>query len=102
MEEVEWALNPYFAKSQMHYSGFVAGMQVPLMIESGDEQEPSSVLLFDGVLAPTAMPSYEWEEKLKNFFQQHQIEAIPVLSANWWQSPKQEARRLAGRMLRRE
>jgi hypothetical protein len=27
---------------------------------------------------------------------------VPVLSANWWKSPKQEARRLTSRMLRRE
>ena len=102
MEEVELALRPYFEKSQMHFSGFAAGVRVPLLVQGKDENEPSSVLLFDGVLSKTAMPSYEWEEKLKHYFNRHKMEYVPALSANWWKSPKQEARRLASRMLRRE
>ncbi|MEI6409074.1 MAG: hypothetical protein WCR52_06815, partial [Bacteroidota bacterium] len=102
MEEVGYLLQPYFEKSSMHWSGFAAGMRVPLFVESSDQSEPSSVLLFDGVFSGTTRPSYEWEEKLKNYFNRYNIEYVPVLSANWWKSPKQEARRLASRMLRRE
>lgn len=102
MEEVGYLLQPYFEKSSMHWSGFAAGMRVPLFVESSDQTEPSSVLLFDGVFSGTSGPSYEWEEKLKNYFNKFNIEYVPVLSANWWKSPKQEARRLASRMLRRE
>lgn len=102
MEEVEIALRTYFERSQMKYSGFAAGMRVPLYVERKSEAEPSSVLLFDGVLNQTATPSYEWEAYLKNHFNRYNIESVSVLSANWWKSPKQEARRLASRMLRRE
>jgi hypothetical protein len=39
---------------------------------------------------------------MKNYFRRNKIEAVPALSAQWWKSPKQEARRLAGRLLRGE
>lgn len=102
MEEVELALRPYFDSSQMRTNAMAAGMRVPMLLEGKTADEHSSVLLFDGVLAPTAVPSYEWEEKLRNYFQRNKIEYVPTLSAHWWKSPKQEARRLASRLLRKE
>jgi len=102
MEEVEIALRPYFESAQMRRNALAAGMRVPMFLEGKSGDENSSVLLFDGVLAPTAVPSYEWEEKLRNYFRRHNIEFVPTLSAHWWKSPKQEARRLASRLLRKE
>jgi len=102
MEEVEIALRSYFERGQMQFSGFAAGMRVPLYVDGKPKDEPSSILLFDGVLSKTAVPSYEWEAFLKNYFNRNNIEYVSVLSANWWKSPKQEARRLTSRMLRRE
>jgi hypothetical protein len=101
MEEVEMALRPYFEASQVRRNAQAAGVRVPLFLQAKNEKEQSSVLLFDGVLAKSGMPSYEWEEKMKNYFRRNQIEAVPVLSAQWWKSPKQEARRLASRLLKK-
>lgn len=101
MEEVEFALRPYFEASQMRRNAMAAGVRVPLFLQAKNEQEHSSVLFFDGVLAKSGMPSYEWEEKMKNYFRRNKIEAVPVLSAQWWKSPKQEARRLASRLLKK-
>ncbi|MCW5924294.1 MAG: PhoH family protein [Saprospiraceae bacterium] len=101
MEEVEMALRPYFESSQMRRNVQAAGMRVPLFLQAKNDKEQSSVLLFDGVLAPSAMPSYEWEEKIRNYFRRNKIEAVPVLSAQWWKSPRQEARRLASRLLKK-
>jgi hypothetical protein len=101
-EEVELALRPYFEQSQMKRSASAAGVRVPLFIQGKDETEQSSVLAFDGVLTPTPLPSYEWEEKMRVFFQKQGITYIPAFSADWWKGPKQEARKLASRLLRRE
>lgn len=101
MEEVEFALRPYFEPSQMRRNAMAAGVRVPSYLQAKSEKEHSSVLFFDGVLAQSAMPSYEWEEKMKNYFRRNKIEAVSVLSAQWWKSPKQEARRLAGRLLKK-
>lgn len=99
-EEVELALRPYFEQSQMRKSGLAAGVRTPLFIRGMKEGEPNSVLAFDGVLAKTPLPSYEWEEKLRNYFRKEGIAYVPTLSAHWWRSPKQEARKLASRLLR--
>lgn len=98
-EEVELALRPYFEQSQMKRSAMAAGVRVPLFIQGKGSEERSSVLAFDGVLAKTPQPSYEWEEKLGHYFRQQGIAYVPVLSAQWWRSPKQEARKLASRLL---
>jgi hypothetical protein len=101
-EEVELALRPYFEQSQMRKSALAAGVRVPLFIQGMNEGERSSVLAFDGVLAKTTLPSYEWEEKLSNYFRKEGIAYVPALSAYWWRSPKQEARKLASRLLKGE
>jgi hypothetical protein len=99
-EEVELALRPYFEQNQMKRSAMAVGVRVPLFIQGKGASEQSSVLAFDGVLAKTTLPSYEWEEKLGQYFKQQGISFVPVLSAQWWRSPKQEARKLASRLLR--
>jgi hypothetical protein len=101
-EEVELALRPYFEQNQMKRSSMAAGVRVPLFIEGKGSDEQSSVLAFDGVLAPTPLPSYEWEEKLGHYFRKQGIAYVPVLSAHWWKSPKQEARKLASRLLQQK
>jgi len=101
MDEVEIALRPYFDTLQMRRNTLAADMRVPLFLSGRADGEPSSVLLFDGVLAPSTLPSYEWEEKVRIYFNKKGIGAIPTYSAHWWRSPKQEARRLAGRLLRK-
>ncbi len=101
MEEVEMALRPYFEASQMRRNVQAAGVRVPLFIAAKNDKEQNSVLLFDGVLSKSVMPSYEWEEKMKNYFRRHNVEAVPTLSVQWWKSPKQEARRLASRLLKK-
>jgi hypothetical protein len=101
-EEVELALRPYFEQTQMRKSVLAAGVRVPLFIQGMTEGERSSVLAFDGVLAKTALPSYEWEDKLRHYFRKEGIVFVPALSAHWWRSPKQEARKLASRLLKGE
>lgn len=98
-EEVERALRPYFEQSQMKRSALAMGVRVPLFIQAKGGGEQSSVLAFDGVLAKTELPSYEWEAKLGDYFRQQGISFVPVLAAQWWRSPKQEARKLASKLL---
>lgn len=98
MEEVEIALQPYFEPGRIERNATVAGVTVPLVIHGSQP----NVLLFDGVLAKTALPSYEWEEKLRQYFDRNGIAHIQTLSVQWWKSPKQEARKLAGRVISSE
>jgi hypothetical protein len=97
MQEVEYALQPYFVTGQLRRNALTEGVVVPTLVHSDEHR---SLLLYDGVLAPSALPSYEWEEKVKRYFAKRQVESIPTLSVQWWKSPRQEARKLAARLLR--
>lgn len=100
MEEVEIALRPYFDALQMRRNALAAGMHVPLYLGSNESTAHGNVVLFDGVLSHTAQPSYEWEEKVRIYFHKQGIGVAPAYAAHWWRSPRQEARKLAGRLLR--
>lgn len=99
MQEVEYALQPYFEPGQLRRNVPVEGVVVPLLVQSGNHR---SLLLYDGVLAKTPLPSYEWEAKVKRYFNKLGVDTVPTLSVQWWKSPRQEARKLAARLLRRE
>jgi len=97
MQEVEYSLQPYFVSGQLRRNALVEGIVVPTVVQSGDHR---SLLLYDGVLSPSPLPSYEWEDKIKRFFAKQKVESVPTLSVQWWKSPRQEARKLAARLLR--
>lgn len=99
MQEVEYALQPYFEPGQLQRNVPVEGVVVPLVVQSGQHR---SLLLYDGVLANTPLPSYEWEARVKQYFSKLGVDTAPTLSVQWWKSPRQEARKLAARLLRRE
>jgi hypothetical protein len=96
MEEVCIALQPYYESGQLQRNVKVAGMMAPLTVETAHH----NVLLEDGVMTRSAIPSYEWERRIVRYFQQQQVEIAPVYAVQWWKSPRQEARRLAGKLLR--
>jgi AAA domain/PhoH-like protein len=102
MEEVEIALQPYFEPGRIVRNATVKGVTVPLLIHGTEESPRQNILLFDGVLAKSALPSYEWEEKLKQYCTKNQIEYVPTLSVQWWKAPKQEARKLAGKIISKD
>lgn len=99
MQEVEYALQPYFEPGQLQRNISAEGMVVPLLVQSGKHR---SLLLYDGVLANTPLPSYEWEARVKKYFNKLGVDTAPTLSVQWWKSPRQEARKLAAKLLRRE
>ncbi len=95
-QEVEIALQPYFMPGQLRRNAVVESVVVPTVADNGQRRR---LLLYDGVFAPTEMPSYEWEEQVKRYFARKGIESIPTFSAQWWKSPHQEARKLAAQLL---
>lgn len=99
-EEVELALRPYFETQQLRRNAVVGGVAVPLAVQN--DGDFASILLFDGVLTPSPVPSYEWEEKVQHYFAKKAIGYVPTYAVQWWRSPRQEARKLASRLLRQE
>jgi len=95
--EAETHLQPYFSPGQLRRNVEVEGMVVPTLADNGQTRR---LLLYDGVLVPTELPSYEWEERVRQHFARCGIEVVPTFSAQWWKSPRQEARKLAAQLLR--
>jgi hypothetical protein len=91
MEEVEQLLQPFFEQGSIQRNSKIAGVRVPYSIQT---PERNIVMMFDGVMSYTENPSHEWEEKIRHYFNKNNIQHLPVLSAQWWKSPKQEARRV--------
>jgi AAA domain len=102
MEEVEIALQPYFEPGRIVRNASVKGVTVPLLIHGTEESPRQNILLFDGVLSKSDLPSYEWEEKTKQYCDKNGIEYVPTLSVQWWKAPKQEARKLAGKIISKD
>lgn len=102
LDEVQTALLPYFDAGRIRQNTEIVGVGVPLLIRSNSGKQHDDVLLFDGLLARTGAPAFLFERKLKNYLSKFEIELIPTWSVNWWKNPKQEARRLAGKIIRRE
>jgi AAA domain len=92
MEEVELALQPFFPPGSIRRNVKVAGMNVPLVIQT---ETKTVIPMFDGVFVKSGQPSYEWEQSLKNYFGRQQVQFVPIMSAQWWKGPRQEAKRLA-------
>jgi hypothetical protein len=100
-EEIEIALQSFFERGHLHRNDLIGGVHVPLVIQP-DKQSGGKplVLLVDGVLTPSSLPSYEWEMKWRQYFQRNDIGFSSVYAAQWWKNPKQEVRKLAGLVLR--
>lgn len=93
MQEVEHLLLPFFEPGSVQRNVKLSNnMRVPFAIKTEGQV---LVPLFDGVLAHTDAPSHEWEEKIRHYFNKNDIKYLPILSAQWWKSPRQEARRIA-------
>jgi hypothetical protein len=83
MEEVEMALRPYSKPAR--YAATHRPRRTCAVLASQKRQEHSNVLFSTG--AGKIRNAYEWEENEK-LFPPNKIEAVPVLSAQWWK-PKQ-------------
>ncbi len=102
MEEVKLALQPYFDPGQIRENTDIVGVGVPLLVRSGSGNLTDDVLLFDGLIARTGAPAFMFERKLRNYLIKFNVDLHPTWSVNWWKNPKQEARRLAGKIIGRE
>jgi hypothetical protein len=100
-DEVEIALQSYFERGYLKRNALIGGVPVPLIIQPEHASNGNPiVLLIDGVLTPSALPSYEWEMKWRHYFQRNNTGFSSVYAAQWWKNPKQEVRRLTGQVLR--
>lgn len=97
-EEVALALQPYLGKDKVETQVQEAQFQLPLLIAGTQEK---LVLQPEGFFAKTPATDYLWENQQREHLRAHGFQFQPVWSVNWWKNARQEARKLAGAIIKR-
>lgn len=95
-------IRPYIAPDRIRRHFREAQFQFPLVVEPLDEKKPHLLICADGFWANTPSTDYCWELEQKQLYVQNGFLPVPVWSVNWWKQADQEARRLAGQLIRLE
>ncbi|HRF38887.1 MAG TPA: hypothetical protein PK198_08860, partial [Saprospiraceae bacterium] len=65
-----------------------------------DMRRPVAALRADGSFYDTPETDWLWEYEIRKHLKDKNIEYISVWSAAWWRDAKEEARKLAGAVLK--
>ncbi|MBK7476903.1 MAG: hypothetical protein IPI11_13170 [Haliscomenobacter sp.] len=95
-------IRPYIAPERIRRHFREAQFQFPLVIEPLDEKKPHLLICADGFWANTPNTDFCWELEQKQLYVQNGFLPVTVWSVNWWKQADQEARRLAGQLIRLE
>lgn len=98
--EIAIALHPYLGKERIQTEVDAAQLHLPLLIEGLHEHQRGLVLQPDGFFAQTPATDFAWEHRQKELLTQCGFDYQPVWSVHWWKNPRQEARKLAGAIIK--
>ncbi len=99
-QEVAGALAAYIGKERIAEGESFGVLALPLVVRDGDNKNPVAVVRADGSFYDTPVTDWRWEHQLRKRMREKNIEYIPVWSAAWWRDAKEEARKLAGAILK--
>jgi len=102
VREIANALSPYFPATRLLQNVPLDTINLPLSIKPLREEEPPAVVHPDGFFANTPFTSFLWEYRQWEKIKKLGLKYLPVWSVNWWKSPAQEARRLAGKIIKQD
>lgn len=91
-KEVSIALQPYLGQERV----VVGGVHGDLLVQGAHETQPPLLLQPDGFFGETSATDYIWEDTQRAKLLAQGIVYQPFWSVNWWKNPRQEARKLAG------
>ena len=99
-DALEERIRPFFPRERIRQLPAAGGRPAALEILSEDPQALPTLLLADGFTGTLAYTDYSWEATLAGKISEEGFQIRQVWSVNWWRQPDQEARRLAGELLR--
>ena len=102
LSEVARALQPYLQSPRQEENVQVAGQILPLVLYLEEAAAVGVALRGDGFFATTAITDFQWEYQQAERLRAHGVEHLPVWSAAWWRDARQEARRLASQLIKKE
>lgn len=99
-QEVATALAAYIGKDRMAPGEGWGAAHLPLMVSDADMRRPVAALRADGSFYNTPETDWLWEYEIRKHLKDKNIEYISVWSAAWWRDAREEARKLAGAVLK--
>lgn len=99
-QEVAAAMASYIGKDRMAPGEGWGAAHLPLMVSDADMRRPVAALRADGSFYDTPETDWLWEYEIRKHLKDKNIEYISVWSAAWWRDAKEEARKLAGAVLK--
>jgi hypothetical protein len=99
-EEVAGALKAYLGSERLGLGEQIGATVFPLLILNAENRRPMAAVRADGSLADTPATDWRWEYEQRKRLKNKDIAFIPVWSAAWWRDAKEEARKLAGTVLK--
>ncbi|MEY4133922.1 MAG: hypothetical protein RL386_272 [Bacteroidota bacterium] len=99
-EAVEERIRPFFPGESLRYVPADEGRTAALQILPEDSQVLPTLLLADGFVGTLDQTDYSWEAAQAKMISAEGFQIRQLWSVNWWRQPDQEARRLAGELLR--
>jgi hypothetical protein len=99
-QEIALTLEPYLGAGRIRQNVREGRYFFPLLISSLREGQPTLQIQPDEYFAGTPATDYLWEYNRREDLAGHGYLLMPVWSARWWKNPKQEARRLAGAIIK--
>ncbi len=100
--ELAKALQPYLEDGRIVLNASIENLRLPLIVKPIHEQAPPFVIQVDGFFSDTETGAYLWEQKLREKLRFLHLEYYPVWSVNWRKDPKQEARKLASIIIKKD
>ncbi len=99
-QEVALGLQPYLGEARMKAGHDI--LQPSLLVKGIHDSQPTLLLQPDGFFAQTLATDYIWENEQREFFMSQGLVYQSVWSVNWWKNPRQEARKLAGIVIKHD
>jgi hypothetical protein len=99
-EEIANELKPYIGKNRIHLNYNFNGITLPLVILPSFENGKIIVILNDGCQNIKNAKAHLWNIAFLKLLKSHELTTITTWSANWFENPALEARRLASTILR--
>jgi len=102
LEEVRSRLSDFLGSQRVEIQSGHPSALAPLMIHPSQPEEPAIALITDGFWAQTPSTDYWWEYQQLQKLAPYEVAPLSAVSANWWRSPEQEARKVASRVIQQE
>ena len=99
-QQMAQRLTPYLETTSLEMGVSQFGLYFPLFVRSEEVWMPHVAILTDLFLSPTYHTSFLWEAKVRQWLEEKGIVLLTTLSTDWWKNPDQEAKKLAGSILR--